>query len=188
MWHRIGYLCCFQMSCAAKPGTYDVVCIDQRITEASHLDVAQLRMFDICEIDPLAARASHIREGETIERFVGMDANSIYKHRYIRDPNVAEMGVSDGRNPFVSGDTHLILLPAIEDVDAKKALLRAGYLEIVHIDVFDKSTAARPALDIDCEGLCPETFAMFDVNVADTAGGFTPYTDTSPMEIGKLTV
>lgn len=149
--------------------TRDIADAEQRSRIPCHSDIAYLCVMDICQDDTFAAGACNVGERKSFQRLVGMNAGSIDQYGNIRDSDIAEAEVPDGGNSFISRDWELILQTAIEDVEAEEARLRAGDIEIVHIDVLDERAASWAALDVDGEGPRAGAFAVFDMDIADAA-------------------
>jgi len=114
-----------------------------------------------------------------------MNASSIHQHGIVGDPDVGEAEVADGRDAFIAGDRELIRPATVEDVEAKKSLLRAKHIEIVHGDILDKRATAGTALDVDGKCSCANSLAVLDVDIANAAGGLAADADAGKGGIGK---
>lgn len=114
-----------------------------------------------------------------------MDARAFHEDWNVLDADVGETKVLDGRYAFVAGDGILILNATVEDVEPEESSGSAGNIKVGGGDVFDESSAARAALDIDRVGTCASELAVADADVVDATGGLAADADASEDGIGK---
>src|SRR6185437_8776893 len=118
----------------------------------------------------VAAGACDVGQRKALKRLFGMDAAAVHQDRNIMDLDVAEAEVPDRRNALIARhEIRLILDAAVEDVEPQESQLRAGYLQVIHGDVFDERAPARAALDVDGVRSRAIAFAVIDLDAADAA-------------------
>src|ERR1035437_8804693 len=102
--------------------------------------------FMLASAMPLPQVPGHVGERKTIQRLARMNRAGIDQRRHVGDTDVAEGEVANGGNALVAGDGELVLLAAVQHVDAQESGLHPGDIKVVGYDVLDKRATSGSAL------------------------------------------
>jgi hypothetical protein len=95
-----------------------------------------------------------------------MNLRRLHQMRHILHANIREAEVLERRDAFISWNIDLVVLAAVEIVDAQKSRAHSGDVQIVCRYVLNKSAAPWPRLDIDRVRMCAVELAVLDAHVA----------------------
>lgn len=160
-----------------------VVRAEQRTAKAVDVDVAHFRAANVGKRDALGAGAGDVGKSEALNGTGRHGTGGLNKYGNAIDADIAEAQIAHCRDALIAPNRKLILLAAVEEIDSEKTLLRAGDIEPIDRDAFNKCATAGAGLDVDGKGVRCGATALLDAYVADAAGGFAANADAGPVRI-----